>query len=209
MKIKLENDLNQAPRVEMIPLIDIIFCILTFFLLSGIKTAQQQSLNVDIPAAQTAVAEQTRDILIVSLDANGQAFIEQQPVPQLEVLLQQIKSYQVTKPNGSIVLYASKQVKYERVIEVLDLLRQAGGENVALATVNEPTAPPLPAGAVSPNPTGAATPSPPATAVPTPFNLTPAPPAAMPTFSAAPTPTNTRPLLVPTTPPSAASPARR
>ncbi len=196
MKIKLDNDLNQTPRVEVIPLIDIIFCILTFFLLSGIKTAQQQSLNVDIPAAQTAVAEQTRDILIVSLDANGQAFIEQQPVPQLEVLLQQIKSYRITKPNGSIVLYASKQVKYERVIAVLDLLRQAGGENVALATVNEPA--PTPASA------GTASPSPPVPEMPAPFNLTPTPPAAMPTFSATPA----RPALTPTTPP-APSPARR
>jgi biopolymer transport protein ExbD len=207
MKIKLDNDLNQTPRVEVIPLIDIIFCILTFFLLSGIKTAQQQSLNVDIPAAQTAVAEQTRDILIVSLDANGQAFIEQQPVPQLEVLLQQIKSYRVTKPNGSIVLYASKQVKYERVIEILDLLRQAGGENVALATVNEPTAT-NPSGAASPTPAGTASPSPPVSEMPAPFNLTPTPPAAMPTFS--PAPGATRPSLVPTTPPAVApSPARR
>lgn len=189
MKINLGNDHDQNPRVEMIPLIDIIFCILTFFLLSGMQMArQQQSLDVDIPAAKTAET-QTRDILIVSLDANGQTFIEQQPVPQLEVLLQQIKSYRITKPNGSIVLYASKQVKYERVIEVLDALRQAGGENVALATITEPSPTPT---AIS-NPANPLAPSPTVTAIPSPFNAAPtAPlPSAAPTmtpFSPAPLP---------------------
>ncbi len=187
MKIKLGSDHNQTPRVEMIPLIDIIFCILTFFLLSGMQMARQQSLNVDIPAAKTAEA-QTRDILIVSLDAAGQAFIEQQPVAQLDVLLQQIKSYRITKPNSSIVLYASKQVKYERVIEVLDLLRQAGGDNVALATVTEPAVP---------NPTSTPlAPSPPVTAMPSPFSVTPT----------APSPT---PAMTPFSPSLAPSPVRR
>ncbi len=162
MKIKLGNEGEQAPRVEVIPLIDIIFCILTFFLLSGLQMARQQAISVDIPKAQTSET-QTRELLIVSLDADGQTFIEQQAVPQLEVLFQQIKSYRITKPNSSIVLYASKQVKYERVIEVLDLLRQAGGENVALATAGETAAPTT----TIPNPS-------PALALPVPFNPTPA-----------------------------------
>ncbi len=193
MKIKLGSDHNQTPRVEMIPLIDIIFCILTFFLLSGMQMARQQSLNVDIPAAKTAEA-QTREILIVSLDAAGQAFIEQQPVTQLDVLLQQIKSYRITKPNSSIVLYASKQVKYERVIEVLDLLRQAGGDNVALATVTEPAVPnPTSTPLTPPN---SLAPSPPVTAMPSPFNVTPT----------APSPT---PAMTPFSPSLAPSPVRR
>jgi biopolymer transport protein ExbD len=181
----------------MIPLIDIIFCILTFFLLSGMQMArQQQSLNVDIPAAKTAET-QTRDILIVSLDANGQTFIEQQPVAQLAVLLQQIKSYRITKPNGSIVLYASKQVKYERVIEVLDALRQAGGENVALATVTEPAPDPV----VTPNQFNPLAPSPPVTAMPSPFNVAPvAPTAPIPSVAPPMTPLSPAPTSLPPSP---------
>jgi biopolymer transport protein ExbD len=149
MKIKLGNAGDSSPRVEVIPLIDIIFCILTFFLLSGLQMARQQAINVNIPQAKTAET-QTRELLIVSLDASGQAFIEQQAVPQLEVLSQQIKSYRVTKPNSSIVLYADKAVRYERVIEVLDVLRQAGGDNVALATASV-MATPTPTVTISPS----------------------------------------------------------
>jgi biopolymer transport protein ExbD len=202
MKINLGNENEQAPRVEMIPLIDIIFCILTFFLLSGMQMArQQQSINVDIPAANKTAETQARDILVVSLDPTGQAFIEQQPVTQLDILSQQIKSYRITKPNGSIVLYASKQVKYDRVIQILDLMREAGGnENVALGVDNDPTPSPTaapvnpPVNLLTPAPTSQ--PGPAVTAIPSPFNVAPT----------APVP-STAPTMAPFSPSPAALPA--
>jgi biopolymer transport protein ExbD len=134
MKINIDNN-NESPRVEVVPLIDIIFCILTFFLLSGLQMARQQAINVDLPKAKSAES-QTRQMMIVSLDQDGQVFVEQQRYPQVEALYQATKAYRANSPNGSIVLYASKQVRYERVMEILDLLRLAGGDNVALATTN-------------------------------------------------------------------------
>ncbi len=134
MKINIDNN-SEAPRVEVVPLIDIIFCILTFFLLSGLQMASQSAINVDLPKAKSAES-QTRQMMIVSLDQDGQVFVEQQRYPQLEALYQATKAYRANSPNGSIVLYASKQVRYERVMEILDLLRLAGGDNVALATTN-------------------------------------------------------------------------
>jgi biopolymer transport protein ExbD len=135
VKINLGNNNDGAPRVEVVPLIDIIFCILTFFLLSGLQMARQQAISVDIPKAKSAES-QTRQMMIVSLDRDGQIFVEQQRYPQVEALYQATKTYRANSPNGSIVLYASKQVRYERVMEILDLLRVAGGDNVALATTN-------------------------------------------------------------------------
>lgn len=132
MKINIDNN-SESPRVEVVPLIDIIFCILTFFLLSGLQMARQQAINVDLPKAKSAES-QTRQMMIVSLDQEGQVFVEQQRYPQVEALYQATKAYRANSPNGSIVLYASKQVRYERVMEILDLLRLAGGDNVALAT---------------------------------------------------------------------------
>lgn len=207
MKINLGNDQEQAPRVEMIPLIDIIFCILVFFLLSGMQMArQQQSINVDVPAANKTAETQTRDILVVSLGPNGQVFIEQQPVAQLDILPQQIKSYRITKPNGSIVLYASKQVKYDRVIQILDLMREAGGsENVALGVDNEPTPNPtaaplnLPVNPLAPTPTSQ--PGPAVTAMPAPFNVVPTAP--MPSGTPSMAPFSPSPVAPP------ASPVRR
>lgn len=153
MKINLNNGGDNAPRVEVVPLIDVIFCILTVFLLTGLQTARQQAINVDIPQAKTAET-QTREMLIVSLDASGQIFVDQQLYLQ-DALRQRVQGYRLEKPNGSVVLYASKQVRYERVMEILDTLRQIAGENVALATANPTAATASPAPSVStfsPNP---------------------------------------------------------
>jgi biopolymer transport protein ExbD len=181
VKINLDND-KEAPRVEVVPLIDIIFCILTFFLLSGLQMARQQSISVDLPKAKSA-ENQTRQMMIVSLDQDGQVLVEQQRYPQVEALYQAAKAYRANSPNGSIVLYASKQVRYERVVEILDLLRLAGGENVALATTNieaSPSPTPIINSAPSSNPTPTVPnlnpsllPLPPSNPVPTPKSRNP------------------------------------
>jgi biopolymer transport protein ExbD len=132
MKINLNNGGDNAPRVEVVPLIDVIFCILTVFLLSGLQATRQQAFKVDIPQANNS-APQIGERLIVSLDAEGQIFIDQQPYLP-DALRQRVQGYLVDKPNGYIALYADKQVRYERVLEIFDQLREIGGEKVALAT---------------------------------------------------------------------------
>jgi biopolymer transport protein ExbD len=143
MKINSGN-INQEPRIELIPLIDVIFCILTFFLLAGLQVARQQAINVDIPKAASGTPA-ARELLMVSLNDAGQVFIEQQPILVPGQLTEAVKQYRQSRPNSSIVLYASKQVSYNKVVEILDALRSVAGDRVALATLptnaNAPTQP--------------------------------------------------------------------
>ena len=110
-----------------------IFCILTFFIIAAVNFSRQQAINLDLPHAKTGTP-QIRDLLIVSIDDIGQIYVEQQPVTR-SLLTARLQDYNQTNPNGRMVLYASKNVTYREVIEVLDLLRQVGGDRVALATV--------------------------------------------------------------------------
>ncbi len=150
MKINPGN-INEEPRIELVPLIDVIFCILTFFLLAGLQIARQQAINVDIPKATTG-APAARELLMVSLDDAGQIFLEKQPMLVPGQLVAAIKQYRQARPNSSIVLYASKQVSYSKVVEVLDALRGVAGDRVALATLPANTAAPTPP--TIPNPAG-------------------------------------------------------
>jgi biopolymer transport protein ExbD len=134
---------NNEPHIELVPLIDVIFCILTFFLLAGLQMGRQQAISVDIPNASTG-APAARELLMVSLNDAGQIFVEQQPMLIPGQLVEAVKMYRQARPNSSIVLYASKQVNYSKVVEVLDTLRGVAGDRVALAT--------LPTNAVAPNP---------------------------------------------------------
>jgi biopolymer transport protein ExbD len=142
MKINSSNT-NDDPRIELIPLIDVIFCILTFFLLAGLQVARQQAISVDIPKAASG-APAARELLMVSLNDAGQLFLEQQPMLAPGQLIESVKQYRQARPNSSIVLYASKQVSYNKVVEVLDALRGVAGDRVALATLPSNTVAPTP-----------------------------------------------------------------
>jgi biopolymer transport protein ExbD len=132
MKINLDTPAEEA-RIELVPLIDVIFCILTFFLLAALQLTRQQAINVDLPKAKTGQT-QMREMLIVSIDDFGQTYIDQLPV-NYQQLDRVLKSFQSKNPAGLMVLYAPQNARYAKVVEVLDKLREVGGDRVALATL--------------------------------------------------------------------------
>lgn len=131
MKINLGSPVQEI-RIEVVPLIDIVFCILIFFILAALGLTRQQAINLDLPKASTG-ASQMREMLVVSIDPVGLTYVENQPVSRQQ-LTQILQNYRQTRPNGLIVLNASQLVSYNNVIQVLDLLRSVGGDRVALAT---------------------------------------------------------------------------
>ncbi|MGD2181864.1 biopolymer transporter ExbD [Lusitaniella coriacea] len=153
LNLWLDSASDREVRIEIIPLIDVIFCILTFFILAAVGFSRQQAINLNLPKATTG-APQLREMLIVSIDYSGQVYVEQQPVAENQ-LSEAVQNYFLSRPNGMMVLYASKDVNYDRVVRVLDTLREVGGDRVALAT--------LPEGQSQPSPTtplpGAGTPN--------------------------------------------------
>ena len=137
MKINLNNSTEEV-QVQIIPLIDVVFCILTFFILASLQFTRQQSINIDLPQANTAsssVQGQTeREILPVTIDAVGQIYVEKDRVERQQ-LGDILKNYLAANPQGTLVLYASRSATYNDVIEILDLLRQVGGDRVSLAII--------------------------------------------------------------------------
>lgn len=143
MKLDLLDTQNPADdvRLELVPLIDVIFCILTFFILAAVGLTRQQAIDLDLPAAQTgqplpgqAAPQAIPERLYVSIDSIGQVYLDQQPVT-LDLLYDVLLQHQQVAPDGLIVLYASRDARYEDVVSVLDLLRSVGGDRVALATL--------------------------------------------------------------------------
>ncbi len=134
MKINGYDSQTEEARIELIPLIDVIFCILTFFLLAALQLTRQQAVNVDLPQAETGTVQMQELKLFVSVDQLGQTYVDKQPVTR-EQLYQLLLTYKRARPDGLIVLSASKMASYNDVIQVLDLLRSVGGDRVALATI--------------------------------------------------------------------------
>lgn len=146
MKIYLKNE-TEPPRLELVPLIDVLFCVLVFFLLATFQLSRYQAISVSqekIPESRTGVSQITRK-LVVSLDESRQVFIDGKFVallPELisstksqAALVQNLRTYLSQNPNGQAVLYAPKTASYNDVLQTLDLLRLVMGDRVALGTL--------------------------------------------------------------------------
>ncbi|MBW4664065.1 MAG: biopolymer transporter ExbD [Chroococcus sp. CMT-3BRIN-NPC107] len=149
MKINLHSPIEEV-QIQIIPLIDVIFCILTFFLLAALQFTRQQAINVDLPKASTSTTPQSQQRLIVTIDPVGQIYVEQQAI-NLDQLPGTLQAYFQANPNALMVLNASRTSSYDDVVQVLDTMRQVGGDRVALATL--PPASTQTPGTVAPNST--------------------------------------------------------
>ena len=167
MKINLDMPTEEV-QIQIIPLIDVIFCILTFFILAALQLTRQQGIEIDLPKVSTG-ATQMRQMLVVTVSATGQTFVNKQFVDRSQ-LYQQLQDYHQKNPDGLLVLNASQTAFYNDVVQVLDVMRQVGGDRVALAT--QPAETNQPSG-VLPTPTVSPTLAPPPTTDP--FNIFPTP----------------------------------
>lgn len=131
MKINLDTPAEEV-QIQIIPLIDVIFCILTFFILAALQLTRQQGINIDLPTATTGTP-QMRQMLVVTVNAAGQTFIDKQLIDRTQ-LYQQLQDYRQKNPAGLLVLNASQTAFYNDVVQILDVMRQVGGDRVALAT---------------------------------------------------------------------------
>ena len=140
LKLWQDDSRESEARIEILPLIDVIFCILTFFILAAVNFSRQQAISLNLPQAKTGTP-QMQDLLIVTIDDIGQLYVEQDLVSRSD-LSWEIKKFNQSNPSGLMVLYAAKNSTYREVVEILDLLREFGGDRVALATLPFGSQPP-------------------------------------------------------------------
>ncbi|MEM9770260.1 MAG: biopolymer transporter ExbD [Cyanobacteria bacterium P01_D01_bin.73] len=131
MKINLDSP-GEDVRIEILPLIDVIFCILTFFILAAVTLTRQEAIEVDLPEASTS-APQTKSNVVIALSPSGQLYWDGEAIA-VEQLLRDLPTFLRSNPSGKIIFYASRSAFYSDVINTLDLLRSVGGSRVALAT---------------------------------------------------------------------------
>jgi biopolymer transport protein ExbD len=131
VKVNLEPD-ELDVRIEMIPLVDVIFCILAFFILAAVGLARGEGLSIDLPTAETGQT-QISEKVSVEIDALGAIKVLDTPVTE-EQLTQFLANYVRKNPKGVIELYADKLVSYGQVVKLIDTLQKVGGNRVSLGT---------------------------------------------------------------------------
>jgi biopolymer transport protein ExbD len=127
---------NHEARIEIVPLIDIMFFLLAAFMLVSLSMVNMKSVKVNLPTSTTATADTKKDFINLSIDRSGAIFLDQQPVGANE-LAQRLKVMQSTNANLRVFISGDQDARHGDVIGVLDLVRGVGVEKVAFE-IREP-----------------------------------------------------------------------
>lgn len=127
-----ELRMEQQPEFMIIPMIDIIFFLLVFFMMSTLYMVEQRTLPVNLPQAAAAQQDASRNIAI-SVLADGRVAFEQEEIP-LSLLGKRIQAEVAAHPDNAFVLRADKDARYESVVAALDEIKSAGARKVSLAS---------------------------------------------------------------------------
>ncbi len=135
--MKVYTGYRKRPRIEMLPLIDIVFLLLVFFIYAMLSMAVHHSLPVNLPQSTTARLEK-RELLSITLKADGSLFVNKRPV-SLASLAQELEEYKKQRGLKGVLLFADRSVTYQMLFRVLDRIREAGLSSISLqAEVREP-----------------------------------------------------------------------
>ncbi|AWA99754.1 biopolymer transporter ExbD [Vibrio harveyi] len=131
MRFRHNDESGEQANVDMTPLIDVVFILLIFFILSA-SFQQQNQIKVERPNSQ--VTDSISNVSItVSVDEQGQIWFDNQPV-EVELLTSRVKQKAAQASNVSVVIDVDKSIDSGRLIQVVDKVRIAGVNNVAVAT---------------------------------------------------------------------------
>jgi biopolymer transport protein ExbD len=127
---------QRSPQLMIIPMIDIIFFLLIFFMMSTLYMVEQNVLPIALPQVSAAMLDQTKFVPI-TLARQGQVMVDQEEIPR-QLLTQRIKAELSRNPEAAFVLRADRQIEYGYVIEILDELKKLGVQRVSVATELKP-----------------------------------------------------------------------
>jgi len=131
MIVKLKKATKLNAGIDMTPIIDVVFQLLTFFMLTStyIKTA---AINVDLPNSKTSDIQPVREA-VITLYRSGDITLNDKVIA-IDELGIKIKELYIKDNNLVVTIRGDKGVSYGKMIETMDIVRLAGVKRMSLAT---------------------------------------------------------------------------
>ena len=127
--LDFEEENNQ---INILPMIDIIFVILSFFIVSSLYLVKLETIPVNLPNAETSNQEKD-SLIVVTLNLDNRVFIDDKFI-DISILENKIRSMLRVSNNKKVVLRADKGIKYGKVIIILDILRKIENIKIGVST---------------------------------------------------------------------------
>jgi biopolymer transport protein ExbD len=121
---------HKKARIEIIPLIDIMFFLLASFMMVSLSQVHMKGIKVNLPTGASGETQSKRDYISVSLDSNGNPYFDKNMVTydQLTTILARTHS---ENPDAKVFVRGDRDTVHGNIIRVLDILRSVGYYKIA------------------------------------------------------------------------------
>ena len=130
MYFKEKNETRDS--INILPMIDIIFAILSFFIISSLYLTRIDAIKVNLPKASTAVREQNKP-QIITVDSNERIYFNSNEI-SLKNIYTMIRTNIENLEEPIVILRADTSVKYGVIVNLLDELRRIENLKVGIST---------------------------------------------------------------------------
>jgi biopolymer transport protein ExbD len=130
--MRLRDHPMKRARIEMIPLIDVVFLLLIFFIYTMLSMTIHKGIPVLLPKATTGLMDK-EEYLAISITRDHKIFLDEKETSS-EDLLQRLTDLSKGNPNLRVFIRGDRRIPYEVVVRVLDTVRAAGLRKVSLET---------------------------------------------------------------------------
>ncbi|AIE73436.1 MULTISPECIES: biopolymer transporter ExbD [unclassified Synechocystis] len=130
--MRLPDEAESQGEINIIPMIDVIFSILAFFIISSLYLSRSDGLSVNLPSAQTTESKPNPQF-ILTVKQSGELFLDGRSIP-IENLGTSILTKAKSNANSLVVIKADEQANHGLVVQVMDEVRQIKGVSLAIAT---------------------------------------------------------------------------
>ena len=128
----VEYEPDDELTINIVPMIDVIFAILAFFILSTLFLTRAEGFPVNLPNAETSETQQKADFS-VTIDADGTVFLNRDQVAVGD-LRRALNDQLQPNQESLITIRADEKVFHGQVVEVMDILRSIEGARIGMAT---------------------------------------------------------------------------
>lgn len=136
--MKLPRAEMKRARIEIIPMIDAIFFLLVFYMVTSMAMIPMAAHHVELPRSETA-ALKPMDKLIVSISKDGDFYIDKGKLAGIAELKPALAARLAKNPHLVIVINSDREAPMSRFVVTLEMIKQTNAENVMVAT--EPRSP--------------------------------------------------------------------
>ncbi len=131
--MRLPDEPELPLQINILPMIDVIFAILAFFIMSTLFLTRSEGLPVNLPKAATAKQQQVPSRITITVDEQGTVSLNRKPIA-VDDLTAQVRTLIGSNSEMLVIVNADEKVSHGQVVAVMDRVRQVQGAKLAIAT---------------------------------------------------------------------------